>query len=55
VLFPVIVAALSPALEDPLFPPLLFAVLGLGWVLTKGLRHDAGPRPRHARADALGS
>ncbi len=32
-LFGVLVAFLSPALEDPLFPPLLFTVLGLGWVL----------------------
>jgi O-antigen ligase len=28
----VLVAFLSPALEDPLFPPLLFTVLGLAWV-----------------------
>jgi O-Antigen ligase len=31
--FAVIVAALSPALEDPLFPPLLFGVVGIAWVL----------------------
>ena len=32
-LFAVLVAFLSPALEDPLFPPLLFTVLGLAWAL----------------------
>jgi hypothetical protein len=36
-LFAVLVAFLSPAPEDPLFPPLLFTVLGLAWVmLTRG-------------------
>ncbi len=34
-LFTVFVSALAPTLEDPLFPPLLFAVLGAGWVLTR--------------------
>ena len=28
----VFIALLSPSLEDPLYPPLLFTVLGLGWV-----------------------
>ena len=32
--FTVIVSALSPALEDPLFPPMLFGVIGVAWVLT---------------------
>ena len=31
-LFAVLVAALAPSLEDPLLPPLLFTILGLGWV-----------------------
>jgi hypothetical protein len=31
-LFTVVVSVLAPTLEDPLFPPLLFAVLGFGWV-----------------------
>jgi hypothetical protein len=31
--FALLIAAWSPALEDPLFPPLLFAVVGFGWVL----------------------
>lgn len=31
--FAVLTAAWSPVLEDPVFPPLLFAVLGFGWVL----------------------
>jgi hypothetical protein len=33
VLFGVLIAFLSPALEDPLFPPLLFTVLGFAWAL----------------------
>jgi hypothetical protein len=33
-LFTVIVSALSPALEDPLYPPLVFGVIGIAWVLT---------------------
>jgi hypothetical protein len=28
-------ALLSPSLEDPLYPPLLFTVLGLGWVVLR--------------------
>lgn len=32
VLFAVLVAALSPSLEDQLLPPLLFTILGLAWV-----------------------
>jgi len=39
-LFTVLVGVFSPALEDPLFPPLVFAVFGLGWVL---LRDDPAP------------
>jgi hypothetical protein len=31
--FAVLVAAMSPALEDPLFPPLLFGIVGIAWVL----------------------
>lgn len=31
--FVLLTAAWSPVLEDPVFPPLLFAVLGFGWVL----------------------
>jgi len=31
--FALLTAAWSPVLEDPVFPPLLFAVLGFGWVL----------------------
>jgi O-antigen ligase len=31
--FAMLVAAWSPSLEDPLFPALMFAVLGLGWAL----------------------
>jgi hypothetical protein len=36
IVFAVIVAGLSPALEDPLFPPLLFFVLGVAWVMRAG-------------------
>ncbi|HEX6685715.1 MAG TPA: O-antigen ligase family protein [Candidatus Limnocylindrales bacterium] len=31
--FALLTAAWSPVLEDPVFPPLMFAVLGFGWVL----------------------
>ncbi len=31
--FAVLIATWSPSLEDPLFPPMLFGVLGFGWVL----------------------
>jgi hypothetical protein len=30
--FALLVAFLSPSLEDPLFPALLFSVLGIGWI-----------------------
>ncbi|WP_157631510.1 O-antigen ligase family protein [Catelliglobosispora koreensis] len=33
VIFAVVIAAWSPSLEDPLFPPLMFSVLGFGWAL----------------------
>jgi hypothetical protein len=33
--FGVAIGVWSPALEDPVFPPLLFGVLGLGWVMTR--------------------
>ncbi|MBX6749074.1 MAG: O-antigen ligase family protein [Micromonosporaceae bacterium] len=50
-IFLVLVGFFSPALEDPLFPPLVFAVIGLGWVLAKSgnpagdgdLGPDGGP------------
>lgn len=34
--FAVLIAAWSPALEDPLFPPLMFSVLGYAWVVREG-------------------
>jgi hypothetical protein len=40
----VIVAGLSPALEDPLFPPLLFGIVGIAWVLNVGRRQDRPDR-----------
>lgn len=33
--FAVLIATWSISLEDPLFPPLMFSVLGFGWVLLK--------------------
>jgi hypothetical protein len=35
ILFGSLVAGLSPALEDPLFPPLLLGVAGLAWSLNR--------------------
>ena len=40
-----LVSVLSRRLEDPLFPPLLFAVLGVGWVLTQDASHNGQRRP----------
>ena len=37
-----IVGVFAPVWEDPLFPPLVFAVFGLGWVLTRTGRRAAG-------------
>jgi hypothetical protein len=42
VVFTVVIAAWSPSLEDPLFPPLMFSVLGLGWAL-RGSPGTIGP------------
>lgn len=50
-----VVAALSPALEDPLFPPLMFGIVGLGWVLARrgpAASPDYGAVIRHARSVA---
>jgi hypothetical protein len=33
IIFAALVAVLSPALEDPLFPPLVFGIIGLAWAL----------------------
>jgi O-antigen ligase len=42
--FSVFTALLSPALEDPLYPPLMFTALGLAWVvLRRGETADAVP------------
>jgi hypothetical protein len=54
-LFSVIVACFSPALEDPLYPPLVFAVFGIGWVLTRDVRHAEPARTRDPQTDAIGS
>jgi hypothetical protein len=54
-IFLVLVGFFSPALEDPLFPPLVFAVIGLGWVLARDGNHGEAPRPTEPAADDLGS
>jgi hypothetical protein len=54
-LFLVLVGYFSPALEDPLFPPLVFAVFGLGWVLLRGVGHAPAPRGAGRPGDGLGS
>jgi hypothetical protein len=57
ILFVTIVATLSAALEDPLVPPLLFTIVGIGWVVLA--RNRAGDatgvdgRPGGSRADGL--
>jgi hypothetical protein len=53
--FTVIVACFSPALEDPLYPPLVFAVFGIGWVLTRDVRHAEPAQTRDPQTDAIGS
>jgi O-antigen ligase len=42
ILFGCLVAGFSPALENPLFPPMLFGIIGLAWVLDRGPAHH-GP------------
>ena len=54
-IFLVLVGFFSPALEDPLFPPLVFGVIGLGWVLARDGNHLPPPRPTETAADDLGS
>jgi O-Antigen ligase len=54
-LFLVLVGFFSPALEDPLYPPLVFAVFGLAWVLLRDLHHAPVPRRTGGPADGLGS
>jgi hypothetical protein len=47
--FGAVIAFLSPALEDPLYPPLMFGVLGLGWLaLSTKDRLPADPDPAGA-------
>ena len=38
-IFGVLVACLSPALEDPLFPALLFSVIAFGWIVNRRVTH----------------
>jgi len=54
-IFLVLVGFFSPALEDPLFPPLVFAVFGLGWVLARDGNHLEPPRSSEPAGDDLGS
>jgi hypothetical protein len=39
--FAVLIATWSASLEDPLFPPMLFGVLGFGWVLLWSMSSSA--------------
>jgi O-antigen ligase len=51
-IFAVFVGFLSPALEDPLFPMVLFGIMGLGWVMN---RREATPvTTGPVRADQAG-
>ena len=47
-LFGVLVAFLSPSLEDPLLPIVMFSVVGMAWVM---LRRPATTGPRHASTE----
>jgi hypothetical protein len=47
-LFGVLVAFLSPSLEDPLLPIVMFSVVGMAWVM---LGRPATTGPRHAAAE----
>jgi hypothetical protein len=44
-----LVAVLSPALEDPLVPPLVFTIVGVAWVVLA----RSGPTPAVGHAAAL--
>jgi hypothetical protein len=48
VVFAGFVALFSPALEDPLFPPLMFSIFGIAWVLlTRGEAERPPPVDRN--------
>jgi hypothetical protein len=47
-LFGALVAFLSPSLEDPLLPIVMFSVVGMAWVM---LRRPATTGPRHAATE----
>src|SRR6266542_1508869 len=49
--FAVLIAFLSPSLEDPLFPPLLFSILGIAWLR---LMHGDTMPPAATAAAAAG-
>jgi O-antigen ligase len=53
--FTVIVSILANTLEDALYPPLFFTILGLGWLAVRDVRHAAQPRPGHRATDGLRS
>jgi len=59
-LFAVLVAALSPSLEDPILPALLFSIVGLAWVdlrrplLPAAAGGPSAPTPGTAAQDAGG-
>jgi hypothetical protein len=49
--FGALIAVFAPSLEDPLFPPLMFSVIGIGWVLCG---FDAGSEAKDAASTAEG-
>jgi hypothetical protein len=50
VVFSVLVAFLSPSLEDPLMPMVMFTVIGIAWVMARRPTQSSGA-PRHASPD----
>ncbi len=46
----VIISAFSTGLENPVFPPIVFGILGLAWVMTRDVEPPTSRAPRHARA-----
>lgn len=52
--FGLIIGLLSPSLEDPLFPPLMFGIIGIAWVLFQRGELRA-PWPRAGAGDGCAS
>jgi O-antigen ligase len=51
-LLSVVIAVFSPALEDAIYPPLAFAILGLAWAMTREVGAPERDVPVAARAQA---